>query len=145
MEQRPNSGARFVAPDIALDLTDPLRAFLPMNKSTSRLFQVQAHTRLQRFEAVNAARIALSTAGASVTDIRHYSNKSSVFQLLLPSEVWHVMFHKLMEASITIDSIVPGTADELIKDKDGDISGTFQLLYIGDESETRDEIPAVPG
>jgi len=116
-----------------------------MNRFTSRFFQVQAHTRLQRLEAVDAARVALSAAGASVTDIRHYSNKSSVFQLLLPSEAWPEMFHALMDATITIDSIVPGTTDELIKDKDGDISGTFQLLYVGDESETRDEIPAVPG
>ncbi|MFN5047795.1 MAG: hypothetical protein ACK5F2_06865 [Roseateles sp.] len=116
-----------------------------MKKSNSRLFQVQAHTRLQRFEAVNAARVALSAAGASVTDIRHYSNKSSVFQLLLPSEAWSEMFHLLRESTITIDSVVPGTTDELIKDKDGDINGTLQLLYVGDESETRDEIPAVPG
>ena len=109
------------------------------------MFQVQAHTRRSRIEAVAAARTALSIAGASVTDIRHYSNKSSVFQVLLPSAVWDDMVRTLKEALLTIDSWSPGTPDELIKDKDGDVSGTLQLLYIGDDQDIRDEVPAVPG
>ena len=96
-------------------------------------------------EAIDAARTAISTAGASVTDIRHYSNKSSVLQLLLSPESWHDLVKSLKEATLAIDSIAPEATDELIRDQDGDISGTLQLLYIGEQPETRDEIPTVPG
>lgn len=116
-----------------------------MTQPVSRLFQIQAHTRLARIEALDAARAALAAAGASVTDIRHYSNKSSVFQLLLPVEAWDEMHQALTQAPLRLDSIAPATSHALIRDKDGDISGTLQLLYIGDDAESRDEIPAVPG
>jgi hypothetical protein len=55
------------------------------------------------------------------------------------------MVRILKEALLTIDSLSPGTPDELIKDKDGDVSGTLQLLHIGDDQDIRDEVPAVPG
>lgn len=116
-----------------------------MSKPTFRWFQVQAHTKLPRMASVDAARTALSAAGASLTDLKHYSNKASVFQLLLPAETWPGMLDALEGAGLTIDSSSPGSADELIPDKDGDICGTLQLLYLGDDHETRDEVPAVPG
>lgn len=118
---------------------------LTMNKPATRLFQVQTHTRLARVDAIDATRTALASAGASVTDIRHYSNKSSVFQLLLPAQAWDELRHALTRASLCIDAIAPASSDELVQDSDGDVCGTLQLLYTGEDRESRDEIPAVPG
>lgn len=116
-----------------------------MAERVRSIFQLQIICRTQPANALHVIRDALSEAGVYVTEIRHLSNKATVLHVLLNSERWSNMLTALSGTGMSPDPQDAGYPVSLKVDKDGDIFGTIQVLYVSDEPDAKDVIPFVPG
>ena len=108
-------------------------------------FQFTAYPKRTANHAMQTARELLDACGAMVTDIKPYSNKLIVFQVNVRSGDWDTFCAGLRESDMDFELPAGHGEARPLGDADGDIFGTISIVASGDDSETANVIPAVPG
>lgn len=109
------------------------------------MFHWHAHTRLKRAEAIWVARETLARHGAWLMELRHLSDKASVFQLEATGRQWSDLLIDLHGRGVAIEDLDAVIAALSVAVDEAPAAGTLQLLFLTGEGERRDVVPAVPG
>jgi hypothetical protein len=108
-------------------------------------FQFTAYPERVTNDAMHGARVLLDACGAMVTDITPYSNKLIVFQVSVRLSDWDTFIKGLFGSDWNFDAPADLWKMRPDADGDGDVFGTVSIIVSGQDEETGNVIPAVPG
>lgn len=106
------------------------------------MIQLQAVARGGRLHALEAAREALSEAGAWLVDLRLFSDHSACLTLEVPTGTGLALARALDARSIALDE---PSRTQLAAIADAEVNGTLVLFFAGATGDLRGQIPEVPG